>query len=493
MFVYPFGGWMSNLIFDDANVDGQSGVKISPRGRVQGVNLLAQGFVPGPNPFVGFGINRLLPKIEKASTVAGAKYGWANDLEEFISGGFPAPEKVSDIFAISPVYKKLRAWTLSDDAFDIISEDSTEAEKMRARATIDIFRWGVSAGEPKRLYDAGKLDSYLNKLYPGSDINDVNQGMLEDAYLEYSKQKSGTLYGFQFIYQFFGPTGFEPEYFIEDTQGALWGRAVLFEEFARLKEKNGDNDVATYNEFFELYGVEYPYLLSSKSMSETGKQAYSERVQKFQKNNAEIFDNLDLSGYYLNIDNPNEEKNWSDIVTQKSQMSPDQYKRNVNDTIGFFRYRTYTRKLDDLNLTSLQKTLLKRLYREELKLNLPGFQSDEYGLTIPVSTQSVFDEMREKWRTLPGVMNLDAGKGFAEAMESWEYAETLSAQYSPTANKNWWLTSDDVRAKSLRIWMYNQANSVIEKYPEFWPVWTGVMLKLYRDDNEYLDYVGSDG
>jgi hypothetical protein len=41
--------------------------------------------------------------------------------------------------------------------------------------------------------------------------------------------------------------------------------------------------------------------------------------------------------------------------------------------------------------------------------------------------------------------------------------------------------------------MYNQANSVIEKYPEFWPVWTGVMLKLYRDDNEYLDYVGSDG
>jgi hypothetical protein len=101
--------------------------------------------------------------------------------------------------------------------------------------------------------------------------------------------------------------------------------------------------------------------------------------------------------------------------------------------------------------------------------------------------------MREKWRTLPGVMNLDAGKGFAEAMESWEYAETLSAQYSPTANKNWWLTSDDVRAKSLRIWMYNQANSVIEKYPEFWPVWTGVMLKLYRDDNEYLDYVGSDG
>jgi hypothetical protein len=37
--------------------------------------------------------------------------------------------------------------------------------------------------------------------------------------------------------------------------------------------------------------------------------------------------------------------------------------------------------------------------------------------------------------------------------------------------------------------MYNKANLVIEKYPDFWPVWTGVMLKLYRDDQEYLDYL----
>ena len=79
MFVYPWGGYMTNAIFD---ADDDSNVKLSPRGYVQGVNLLGQGFVPGPNPMVGFALSRVLPRIENASTKMGAKYGWANDLEK---------------------------------------------------------------------------------------------------------------------------------------------------------------------------------------------------------------------------------------------------------------------------------------------------------------------------------------------------------------------------------------------------------------------------
>ena len=49
-------------------------------------------------------------------------------------------------------------------------------------------------------------------------------------------------------------------------------------------------------------------MLSPRSQSEVGRQAYSVRVQQWQKENAAIFDSLDVSGYYLNIDNPFEEK-----------------------------------------------------------------------------------------------------------------------------------------------------------------------------------------
>ena len=489
VFVYPFGGFMSNLIFDDELVDGEQRVQISPRGQVQGVNLLAQGFVPGPNSFVAFGIDRLLPKVERATTALGVKYGWANELEKRLFGDFPPPDKLSDVFKGSPVYRKLFAALKDEDSFDLISDGSSEATKMRAKKTIELYRWGVSAGEPLRLYNEGKLDNYLKKLYPNENIRGLNQGQIENGYLEYAKEKSGTLFFFEFMYQFFGPTGFKPEFFIEDKQGHLWGQSALYEEYVRIKEENNQNDVATFNEFLELYGVEYPYLLSPRSQTEGAKMPSSVRVQNFQKNNPEIFNDLKISGYYLNIDNPYEEKNYDEILDYKNALSPDQYRRAVNDTIGFFRYKTYSQKVDGLeNLSSVQKTILKRAYRNELKLNLPGFQAEEYGLMNPPAVMDIFNEMRTKWMNNPAVMELNAGKGFAEMMQYWGYAEALSMEYSTSQNPDWWLSSEDPRAKALRIYVYNRANGLIEKYPEFWGVWTGVMLKLYRDDQEVLDY-----
>ena len=489
VFVYPFGGFMSNLIFDDELVDGEQNVQISPRGQVQGVNLLAQGFVPGPNSMVSFAISKVLPKIETATTKLGAKYGWANEFEKFLFGDFPPPEELSDVFALSPVYKKGRAMLLEPEDFEYITENSREIEQMRAKKTIDIFRWGVSAGEPKRLYESGKLDVYLDRVAPNTSKANLNQGQIELAYLEYAKEKSGTMFAFEFMFQFFGPTGFKPEFFIEDKQGHLWGQSVLYDEYIRIREKNGGNDIATYNEFFELYGLEHPYMLSPRSQSEVGKQPVSVRVQNFQKDNPDIFKNLKVSGYYLNIDNPYEEKSYDDIVVEKSLLSPDQYRRAVNDTIGFFRYKTFSKNLDKLEtLTSQQKTIFKRSYRNELKLALPGFQAEEYGLVNPPSVQDIFDEMKEQWLINPAILELDSGKGFKEIMEYWDYASALSTEYSSTQNPDWWLTSEDPRAKTLRIYVANAANGIIEDYPEFWGVWTGVLLKLYRDDQEVLDY-----
>ena len=149
----------------------------------------------------------------------------------------------------------------------------------------------------------------------------------------------------------------------------------------------------------------------------------------------------------------------------------------------------FDNNIEKANIPSINKTLLKRLYREELKLQLPGFQADEYGMIAPPATKDIFNEMKTKWRANPAIMEYEAAQGFAEAMTYWEDVEALSKEYSPTQNPDWWLTPDDVKAKGLRLWMYNKANLVIEKYPEFWPVWTGVMLKLYRDDQEYLDYL----
>ena len=210
----------------------------------------------------------------------------------------------------------------SNDSFDNINENSKEIHKMRASATIDVFRYGMASGQNNKLYKDGKLSVYLNKLYPNQWTPEtITQRQIDNAFLEYSKNASRNLFIMEFIYQFVGPTGFKPEFFMKDDVGNLWGTAVLYEEFVRIREKHEGNDIDTYNEFFELYGIEHPYILSPKSQSEVGKQPTSVRVKQHQAENKEIFDQLELSGYYLNTDNPNEEKDWNDIVREKSLLS----------------------------------------------------------------------------------------------------------------------------------------------------------------------------
>jgi len=478
MFVLPFGGWMSNIIFGD-----DSNTRISPKGYVQGVNLLGQGFVPGPNPLVGFAANKVLSQFNAPDMVI-----------EGIFGDFPPPEKITDAFAVSPVYKKFAAALVSPEDFENITEDSREIHKLRANATADIFRFGMASGENMKLYNEGKLNSYLNTLFPNQwDAESITQKQIDEAFLEYAKIKSGKLFFMQFAYQFFGPTGFKPEYFIKDNDGALWGTAVLYDEYVRIVEKNEGNNLAAYTEFLTLYGIEHPYITSPKSQSETGRKPSSKRVQEFQEENKEIFDQLKLSGYYLNIDNPNEEKNYRDIVAEKSLMSPDQYRRAVNDTIGFFRYKTFTSNLEKLDIPYAQKNLIKTTYREELKQALPGFQADEYGLLTPPAVTDIFNEMRNKWTTIDFVADQEAGKGFLEILPYWEEMEQISREESAKGKvlgtTTWWLTSNDPTALSMRIWMYNKAQQIIAEYPDFWGVWNGVMLKLYRDDYEVLDYI----
>ena len=493
LFVFPFGGYMGNVVLDADPADSMLGkltvdkedkedqdkLTVSPRGFLRGINLLGQGFVPGPNPMVAFALNKVLPET-----------GLYGEFREFLFGDFPPPEELKETVAVAPVYTKLRACLLDPDEFEDVAEGSN-AQKIRAKATIDIFRWGVASGHHKELLAEGKLDTYLMKIYGDRadfDRSNVSAQQLDTAYLEYAKEASGRMCTFQFIYQFFGPTSFKPEYFINDEEGNQWGQSVLYQEYTRILEKHNGDSLATYAEFFELYDIEHPYITSPTSLSVKGKVPSSVRVQEFQKENSDIFDTLEISGYYLNVDNPNEDKDYFDVVKQKTLLGSEQYQKSINETIGVFRYKTYARRIDRSDLSSEGKRVLKKLYREELKLALPGFQSDEYGLPEPPSSQDIFDEMREWWPNLGSIQDYEAVKGFNSMLPYWQEAESISASLSK-GSTTWWLSSSDIQAAALRLWIFNEAQRIIKEYPDFYPVWQGVMLKLYRDDQEILNYI----
>ena len=98
----------------------------------------------------------------------------------------------------------------------------------------------------------------------------------------------------------------------------------------------------------------------------------------------------------------------------------------------------------------------------------------------------MFYEMRTKWLKNKTVMSMDTGKGFERMLNEWVQFEEVSMQLSPTKSKDWWLTSTKEEAVFMRMLMNQLAQEIIRDYPEFYHVWTSVMLKLFRDDKELL-------
>ena len=65
----------------------------------------------------------------------------------------------------------------------------------------------------------------------------------------------------------------------------------------------------------------------------------------------------------------------------------------------------------------------------------------------------------------------------------------ISAELSPSDSPEWWLSSNDAKAKALRLGVAQIAKKIIEDYPDFKYVWIGVYSRLFRDDTEIMGII----
>ena len=484
MFVWPFSGFLSSLVYggDLAAEEGMpqewTTTHVASKAYLSGINLLGQGFVPGPNPAVAFALDKVSPIT-----------GWSPEIKDFLFGQFLPPTKViGGVIPSPPWFKKLAAamWQMDND-----DELNLEFKQMRAASTIQVYRYGMITGQNIKLYKLGDLDVYLDEIDSNWSENDVDfEQKRDEAFLLYSKRKAGQLFAFQALAQFILPTGFQPTYYVQDVNGKSWHASVLADEYRKILLDNDNNDTDAAEDFINLYGLEHGWLTAPSKTQKGGRASYSYRAAKWRVDNEEDLKTLKLTAWLVLPENPAEQRATSDLIPEKTQLTADEFRRNVNDTIGYFRYQHYQRQLENLNLTSTQEIIAKRWFRNELILQLPGFQEDDWGLYETVSSKDMFREMRLKWLDNDLVMSLDTGKGFALMMQDWVEFENMSAQLSPTRNPDWWLQSTDERAVYMRMLANSQAQAIIKEYPEFFHVWTSVMLKLFRDDKELLMEMG---
>jgi hypothetical protein len=489
MFVYPFAPFLSRLVYGKETYKDENGqtrkVDIAAKAYLSGINLLGQGFVPGPNPAVGFALDKLIP-IE----------GWEPEFKEFLFGGFLPPERIKDLVPLSPWLKKAFA-ALTPDTNDELNIEKSEFAQMRAAATISIFRYGSVIGEPRRLYDAGKMNKWLTSVDRDWELlanaPEYSQEyyqflrVLDEAYLEYSKTKAKHLFGVQALAQFILPTGFTPTYYIEDKQGTMWNAQVLADEYRNILRDKEGNDAEAAMQFLETYGMEHGYLTAPSKVSDTGRQNYTQKSLKWKYDNREVLKEAQLSAFLILPDNPAGDRASWDLAPEKTQLTPDQFRRKVNDTLGYFAYTNYKNMIDSADLPTLQATMLKRQFRNNLILAKEGFQEDDWGLPGSVSIKDIFNEMRRVWPGNELIMEQETGKGFVAMLEQWEEFEKYSMEISPSKTKTWWLESEKPEARFMRILMNQIAQDIIAEYPDFWHVWTSLMLKFYRDDKELLE------
>ena len=483
LFVHPFSGFLGSLIYGKDRK-----TEVRAKSYVTGINLLGQGFVPGPNPYVAFALDKVLPK-----------YGYGRELRETFFGEFSPPTIKDVILPKAPWMKKFGAYIqgLGDDIDDFGTDIyKSELAQMRASTTIDIYRYGMLTGENMRLHKAGKLDKFYEKKY-GKDYNPklLTKSDIDEAFLEYSNKKATALFGFRALAQFIGPVGFKPIYYAEDEQGKLWSAQILAEEYRKIREELNQNDVAAAEQFLRDFGYDHGWLTSGKSVSIAGRRSITERVQEWQKENADKLEPYTLSGFFLLPDNPLDDRSYADLYDESIMLNPDQYRRSVNDTVAYYRYAAFSEKVEaNESFDSDQKVLMKRLMRNQLIMDYPGFQSQSYGITTAVKAKDIMAEMEKEWlKEGSFALTTDAGKGFAMFWPMWQAFETESMKRSTNANPDWWLSSTQDEARYMRIIAHQMAMQVAEEHPDFYYVWLGVMLRLFRDDSEALAFGASLG
>ncbi len=94
--------------------------------------------------------------------------------------------------------------------------------------------------------------------------------------------------------------------------------------------------------------------------------------------------------------------------------------------------------------------------------------------------------MRNGWMKSDFALDTEAGKGFKMFLEGYKKAEEISKELG--YSKTWFRNSKDPVAFTLRSQLATWAFATIEEYPDFYPIWQNVIIRLMSSDREFLKY-----
>ena len=519
MFLMPGNNSFNNLLFGN-----DSNFKIVMKGFASGVNMVASQGFPNTNAIVGLGAKLLFDKTPASV-----------ELQEEFFGEFPPPEnfldavKGGDMPWLQKTYASLKGSkvgidlireTLSDTYLDddLDLENMTmdsRIENMRGDSTITVFDGIKESHSEIKLLESGELDKYIKDIfvdwngkkevynynvdslaqeyYDNNNLPiDVPEGVLTPAILDlaimrYSAHQGRWLNLFRAVTQFGFLTGAMYELVLENKNGKWFGINVLADEHRKLVEKHAGDYQSAGKEFINTFGVNHSYILQSKKQKSVDDISYDAKVIQWQKDNRDVLKAAPNTAQYLMYDNPLAEQNFQDVV-ERATLNPVNYLVNANNAAGYSMYKNFKEQLEtNTNLSNEEKRLMANAYNNALMDIKPGYRN-EFGQTETPSTITRFREMRDVWRTNSFIQSTEAGQGFKYFYDNfWSEAERISVEDYDKSTE-WWRTSKTEDAMLLREQVARAAYYTIGQYPDFYPIYINVIVRLMSNDSKFMNY-----
>lgn len=377
VFRYPGSGMLANLAgaalpagigaavagplgaFDQAGPDGSRTVL---EGRVQGLNLIAQGIGPGFGPLIQW----------PAGMLKDPKYEVLQDFMAPFGVEFGSP---TELFSIGDMAESfMPAW------FKKFSNALTGGE-------IDARQWNSTVGEALEAYSvSGEYD-----------LNDPEQVQAMVSAAE--RYATFILLGRSFT-QFAGPTGasaaveieadadsshedWDPE---QDPDGKWFRLNVLGQEFYRLSDQYGSDQAA--QKFFEMYGKE-PWYIAQGATSTLGKELpVTTEGGRWIDQNRDVFEDHPLvAGFFAPVEE-GADLDFSVYTGQinrgeRKSLTPEEQSRLAQQTRARAIYGEAQRQLELQGVPYSQKQSQLAMVAGRLEQVSPGWRSPILAMPRP--------------------------------------------------------------------------------------------------------------
>lgn len=463
--VYAFPGTptMMAALFRDNNT--QDGLRATPvfSARASGLNLALNGFLPGVGPMV---------QIPAASFLEGfvsdPDMAWLQDyIFPFGQPDIGSPAAVTDMV--------IPAWARK--AFIALGSPSGVDQRVFNNTVTDVL---------KTMETNGEIDM--------STQHGINEAM------ELAKRRARQIYAVRAFSQFLGPVGaqvrFEVQYDddgnmleqidraegITDEQKAelasiLAARpeAITFlalgEEYQAIRDRNGGNDAAAYDEFIRRFGVEPLTFATGKSL-EIVPRSVTDPGLEFEARNPELFAEFPLTAYFVRPDGPDEDFSGNAYANQlregtREALDPDEWLRRRNDLLGRLQYQAAKDRFGPMVNHPLARSALNAL-RMDLMDQYPGYGYSNFGVSSRADPDAVRDEFRD-WFNEPELMKTSAGQGLATYLQVRDRVVQQSiATFGVT--EQGFATADATFAQRQYLRQFAMQMLADERYVDFAPI-----------------------